>query len=81
MSEEENKDPSQLLDEVVGNLQEAGIGPDQQEITVGLGDVISNTLNKFGVTPDTIQHWFGIKECGCKQRQKFLNGILSFLKK
>ena len=79
MSEEQ--DPSQTLDEVVGTLQESGIGPDQQEITVGLGDMISQALNKVGVTPETVEKWFGIKECGCKQRQKFLNGILSFLKK
>lgn len=79
MSDEQ--DPSQKLDEVVGELQASGVGPDQQEITVGLGDIISQTLNKVGVTPETVEKWFGIKECGCKQRQKFLNGILSFLKK
>lgn len=81
MSEEENKDPSQLLDEVVGSLQQSGINPAQDGNNVGLGDVIANTLEKFGVTEETVQHWFGIKECGCKTRQKFLNGVLSFLRK
>lgn len=75
------QDPSQTLDEVVGALAEAGVDPNTKDITIGLGDVISNTLNKIGVTPETVQKWFGIKECGCKTRQKFLNGVLSFLKK
>lgn len=74
------QDPSQTLDEVVGALAEAGVDPNAKDITIGLGDVISNALNKVGVTPETVQKWFDIKECGCKARQKFLNGVLSFLK-
>ena len=77
MSEEQ--DPSQTLDAVVNELKEQGIDPNQKDI--GLGDIIHATLQKIGVSEETVQKWFGIKECGCKARQKFLNGALSFLRK
>jgi hypothetical protein len=68
------------LNEVVAALEKEGISPQDSVNTEGIGDKVSNILNSFGVTPELMQKWLGIKECGCKKRQKFLNGVLSFMK-
>ena len=69
------------LNEVVSKLQTAGVKEsDTIEGNVAIGDKVASVLNSVGVTPQNISNWLGIKECGCKKRQKFLNGVLSFLK-
>jgi len=44
----------------------------------GLGDVVEDTLKKFGVTEERFKQWFNLKECGCSKRKKWLNGIFSW---
>lgn len=68
------------LNEVVAGLEAAGVTPNDSISTDGIGDKVANVLNTVGVTPEAVENWLGIKECGCKKRQKFLNGVLSFLK-
>lgn len=69
------------LDEVVSRLEAEGVNPDDSiQGSLDVGNKVANVLNSVGITPDGVQSWLGIKECGCKKRQKFLNGVLSFLK-
>jgi len=72
MSNEENK-----LDEVVEALEKEGVSATDSVESEGIGDKVSKVFSLFGITPDTVQNWLGIKECGCKKRQKFLNGVIS----
>jgi|TARA_R100000353_G_scaffold45187_1_gene36310 hypothetical protein len=71
MSNEEKK-----LDEVVEALEKEGVSATDSVDNEGIGDKVSKVFSFFGITPDTVQNWLGIKECGCKKRQKFLNGVL-----
>jgi len=72
MSNEEEK-----LDEVVEALEQEGVSATDSVESQGIGDKVSKVFGLFGITPDTVQKWLGIDECGCKKRQKFLNGVLS----
>ena len=70
------------LDKVVESLEEAGVNLETyQDKRDGLGTVISNVLDKLGVTEDKIEEWSGIEGCGCEKRKKFLNKIFPFRKK
>ena len=71
MSNEEKK-----LDEVVEALEKEGVSATDSVESEGIGDKVSKVFSLFGVTSETVQNWLGIKECGCKKRQKFLNGVL-----
>ena len=75
MSHEEEK-----LDEVVDALEQEGINAKDSIKDINIGNKVAKVLNTFGVTPQRVQNWLGIEECGCKKRQKFLNGVLSFIK-
>ena len=75
MSNEEEK-----LDQVVEALEQEGINPKDSIKDINIGTKVAKVLNTFGVTPQAVQTWLGIDECGCKKRQKFLNGVLSFMK-
>ena len=76
MSNDETK-----LDEVVNKLEKEGVNPnDSIQGSPEIGNKVAGILNSVGITPEGVQSWLGIKECGCKKRQKFLNGVLSFLK-
>ena len=75
MSSEEEK-----LNEVVEALEQEGINAQDSIKDINIGTKVAKVLNTFGVTPQAVQNWLGIEECGCKKRQKFLNGVLSFIK-
>ena len=71
----------QKLDEVVTKLEAEGVNPnDSVQGSPEIGNTVAKVLNSVGITPEGVQSWLGIEECGCKRRQKFLNGVLSFLK-
>ena len=71
----------EVLDELVSKLEDEGVqATDTINGNVEIGSKVANVLNSVGVTPQRVQAWLGIDECGCKKRQKFLNGVLSFLK-
>lgn len=44
----------------------------------GLGDVVEETLQKFGITEERFKQWFNLKECGCSKRKKWLNGLFKW---
>jgi hypothetical protein len=75
MSSEEEK-----LDQVVEALEKEGVDAKDSIKDINIGTKVAKVLNTFGVTPQRVQAWLGIEECGCKKRQKFLNGVLSFMK-
>ena len=48
------------------------------ESTKGLGDVVEEALQKFGITEERFKEWFNLKECNCSKRKKWLNGLFSW---
>ena len=69
------------LNEVISKLEAEGVkANDTVEGNIEIGNKVAKALNSVGVSAEGVQNWLGIKECGCKKRQKFLNGVLSFLK-
>jgi hypothetical protein len=77
----QDNNEEEKLDEVVEALEEEGVKPNDVIFSnPNIGTKVAKVLNTFGVTPESMQNWLGIEECGCKKRQKFLNGVLSFLR-
>jgi hypothetical protein len=67
------------MDQVINELKSKGIDPNQNpQLTKGLGDVVESTLTKFGITQERYKQWFGLQECNCTERKKWLNGLLSW---
>ena len=67
------------MDQVINELKSKGIDPSQNpQLTKGLGDVVESTLTKFGITQERYKQWFGLQECNCTERKKWLNGLLSW---
>ena len=71
------------IDEVIKDLEKQDVYKDSylDDGNVGLGDVVENTLNKFGITESRFKKWFGLEECNCKKRKKWLNGLFTYHKK
>jgi hypothetical protein len=73
-------DIRQEMNQVITELENRGINvnshtnPDMK----GLGDVVEDVLKTFGVTEERFKQWFGLKECGCSKRKKWLNGLFSW---
>jgi hypothetical protein len=66
---------------VITELENKGVNFDttRQELqTRGLGDVVEGTLSKFGITQERYKEWFGLQECGCTKRKKYLNNLFSW---
>jgi hypothetical protein len=67
------------MDQVINELKSKGLDPNQNpQLTKGLGDVVESTLTKFGITQERYKQWFGLQECNCTERKKWLNGLLSW---
>lgn len=76
-----NKEIQQEMDAVIKELKNQGITYHTKETEiVGLGDVVEATLTKFGITQERFKQWFGLKECNCTERKKFLNNLFSWKK-
>lgn len=74
-------DVRQEMDQVISELESKGINLDttQEDFqTRGLGDVVEGVLTKFGVTQERYKEWFGLQECNCTKRKKYLNGLFSW---
>ncbi len=69
------------MDQVIQELENKGINPDMNPKVTGLGDVVEAALNKFGVTQERYKNWFGLEECSCTKRKKWLNSVFSWNKK
>jgi len=67
------------LDQLIEELKIKGIDKDTNPDNVtGLGDIVESTLTKLGITQERYKTFFGLEECGCTERKKWLNGILSW---
>jgi hypothetical protein len=69
------------IDKVIGELQARGIQPTTSKEDLekrGLGDVVEATLTKFGITQERYKQWFGLQECNCTGRKKWLNDFFSW---
>jgi hypothetical protein len=74
-------DTRQEMDRVINELQAKGIDPtiSKEELERrGLGDVVESTLTKFGITQERYKEWFGLQECNCTARKKWLNNFFSW---
>lgn len=78
--QQQNLKIAKEIDEVIKDLETQNISLETSE-TVGLGDLVENTLLKFGITEEKFKSWFNLKECGCSKRKKYLNKLLSWKKK
>ena len=69
----------QEMDQVIQELESKGINHKTTEHQVrGLGDVVESTLQKFGVTEEKFKNWFGLQECNCTKRKKYLNNLFNW---
>ena len=69
------------LDKVIQELESKGVDfntPKEELERRGLGDVVESTLTKFGITQERYKQWFGLQECNCTKRKKYLNGLFSW---
>ena len=70
----------QEVNETIEDLKKKGVDINSHltKDVVGLGDVVQATLSKLGITEERFKTWFWLKECNCRERQKWLNGLLSW---
>ena len=81
-----SKDIRKEMNEVISDLEKNGVdvnsvrglSGDDKEYPILLGDKIEKALQKFGITEEKFKKWFGLKECGCSKRKKYLNGLFSW---
>lgn len=68
------------INSVIADLERKGVDVNSHinQETKGLGDVVEETLKKFGITQERFKQWFNLKECGCTKRKKWLNGLFSW---
>tara|TARA_R110002051_G_scaffold32786_2_gene73891 strand:+ start:8308 stop:8787 length:480 start_codon:yes stop_codon:yes gene_type:complete len=75
------------VDLAIESLKSQGVSLEQIEeilgvgVSKGLGDTITNTLSKFGITPKLVEKIMGSKGCGCNERKDWLNKIFPYKKK
>lgn len=69
------------MDDVISELEKKGITFNTKETEyTGLGDVVESVLQTFGITEERFKSWFGLQECNCTKRKKFLNNLFSWKK-
>jgi hypothetical protein len=68
------------MDKVIKELEKRGVNVNSHMMqdTKGLGDVVEDVLTKFGITQNRFKKWFGLKECSCTKRKKWLNGLFNW---
>jgi hypothetical protein len=83
ITERKMSDIKKEINQVIMELEKRGVNVNSHitnDVT-GLGDVVEQVLQKFGVTEERFKKWFNLKECNCTKRKKWLNGLLSWKKK
>lgn len=67
------------LDSAINELKNQGVNYNsKEEEVVGLGDIVEATLTRLGITQERFKEWFGLRECNCTERKKFLNNLFSW---
>jgi hypothetical protein len=67
------------MDKVIKELEEKGINTEATNM-VGLGDLVEDALNKFGITEERFKSWFNLRECNCSKRKAWLNKVFRWRK-
>jgi|TARA_R100000479_G_scaffold166343_1_gene106071 hypothetical protein len=79
----ENQKIKAEMNPVIEELKNKGVNlnshKDTEDLT-GLGDVVESVLQSFGITEERFKEWFNLKECGCRERKKWLNNLFSWKK-
>ncbi len=71
------------MNQVIKELEQRGIKFDDHSnsnSTVGLGDAVESVLTTVGITEERFKEWFGLEECNCSKRKKWLNNLFSWQK-
>lgn len=71
------------IDEVIKELENWGIDSmisKEDYIKIGVGDILEQTLTKFGITEHRFKKWFGLQNCNCGKRKSWLNNFFSWQK-
>lgn len=73
-------DVREEINKAISDLEKKGVDVNSHMSgdTKGLGDLVEETLQKFGITQERFKQWFNLKECGCSKRKKWLNGLFSW---
>lgn len=67
---------------LINHLREQGVTHNTTEEEMeGLGDLLEKGLTTVGLTEERFKQLFGLKECNCSARKKWLNNVLSWKKK
>lgn len=78
-----NEKIKQEMNPVITELKNQGVefnDHNESDDLTGLGDLVEQTLTKFGITEERFKEWFHLKECNCKERKKWLNNLFSWKK-
>jgi hypothetical protein len=74
-----NQQIKKEIQPVIDELKKRGIKHNSTDSEIkGLGDVVEEVLNKFGITEERFKSFFKLRECNCKERKKFLNNLFSW---
>lgn len=71
------------MDQVIKELESLGITNNAHmtsQNVKGLGDLVEEVLQKFGITEDRFKQWFNLQECNCSKRKAWLNNLFSWKK-
>jgi len=71
------------IDEVIKELEKWGVDSrtsKEEYNRLGLGDVVEQVLNKFGITESRFKKWFNLQSCNCGKRKSWLNNFFSWQK-
>jgi hypothetical protein len=78
VNRESNSEIQKELQPVIDSLKQQGITQNSKyEEVVGLGDIVESTLKSFGITEERFKQFFGLQECNCKERKKWLNNLFT----
>ena len=77
------EDIKEEIDKVIQDLENKGVNPSElngltEQQAIGLGDIVENTLTKFGITQERYKQWFNLEECNCTKRKQWLNTLFSW---
>ena len=76
------EDMKDEMNAVIQELEKRGITNNSHTDpnVVGLGDVVENVLQTFGITQERFKEWFNLRECNCSKRKAWLNSLFSWKK-
>jgi len=80
MSQEQIK---KEMDQAIRELEKRGIDFNANVTDsdrTGLGDAVESVLVTLGITEERFKSWFGLQECNCGKRKKWLNNLFSWKK-